>query len=59
MKLKHIFSLLGSRGTRRNVQSADARIRGRKPTKLERSLSAEAHQAAQIAQDLAVIGRDT
>ena len=59
MKLKRIFSLLGSRGTRRNVQSADARIRGRKPTKLERSLSAEAHQAAQIAHDLAVIGRDT
>ena len=55
MKLKRIFSLLGSRGTRRNVQSADARIRGRKPTKLERSLSAEAHQAAQIAHDAGAV----
>lgn len=58
MKLKKILSLLTSRELRRDAKSADERLRGRKPSALARSLSAEAEKSAQIAYDLAVIGRD-
>ncbi len=58
MKVKRIVSLLRSREVRKNIKSADERTRGRKPGKLERSLSDEAQASAQIAYDLAVIGRD-
>jgi len=57
MKIKRIFSLLRSKETRGSLKAADTRVRGRKPTKLERSLSDEAQASAQIAYDLAVIGR--
>lgn len=59
MESKRIFSLLRSKETRGSLKAAGARIRGRKPTKLERGLSDEAQASAQIAYDLAVIGRDT
>ena len=59
MKLKTMLSLLTSRELRKDAKSADERIRGRKLPKLARELSAEAERSAQIAYDLAVIGRDT
>ena len=58
MKLKRMLSLLTSRELRKDAKSADERLRGRKPSALARSLSAEAEKSAQIAYDLAVIGRD-
>lgn len=58
MKIRRLFSLLRSKEVRKNVKSADERARGRKPTKLARSLPEEAHAAAQIAYELAVLGRD-
>jgi|GEM_PF-6890185 len=58
MKIKRILSLLRSKEARGSLKAADTRVRGRKPTKLERSLSDEAQASAQIAYDLAVIGRE-
>ena len=58
MKLKTMLSLLTSRELRKDARSADERLRGRKIPKLARTLSVEAEKSAQIAYDLAVIGRD-
>ncbi len=59
MKLKTMLSLLTSREIRKDVRSADERLRGHKLPGLARTLSTEAEKAAQIAYDLAVIGRET
>ena len=59
MKLKTMLSLLSSRELRKDVRSADERLRGRAMPKLARTLSAEAEKSAQIAYDLAVIGRES
>ena len=53
-----LFSLLRSKGARKNVKAADERLHGRKPTRLEAGLAPEAQAAAQVAHDLAVLGRD-
>ena len=58
MKLKTMLSLLTSRELRKDARAADERLRGRKMPKLARTLSAEAEKSAQIAYELAVIGRD-
>ena len=48
MKLKTMLSLLTSRELRKDVKSADERLRGRALPRLARELSAEAEQSAQI-----------